>query len=286
MTALPELTDVHVANCERASAAILRDTDLPLAKHRIARSYAHDRFAFTQGLLFADEHLFESTGWWGQSSIRKVRLEDGAVLAKRALPKNVFGEGLVRWGDEIISLTWRDRRGFRWSLADLSPLGEFSYPREAWGLTQNGEHLIVSDGSPVLRFLDPGTMEVKGRLPVTAAGLPVQHLNDLEWVSGEIWANVFYTDLIARIDAATGVVRSWINLSGLRRSVGAHHFEWMLNGLAFDDRSKGLFVTGKNWPKLFEVRVGALPASRGVGASNTLVTVEIPTLMDQPAVPM
>ena len=154
-------------------------------------------------------------------------------------------------------------------MADLSPLGEFSYPRDAWGLTQNGEHLIVSDGSPVLRFLDPGTMEVKGRLHVTAAGLPVHHLNDLEWVSGEIWANVFYTDLIARIDAATGVVRSWINLSGLRRSVGAHHFEWMLNGLAFDDRSKGLFVTGKNWPKLFEVRVGAVPASRGVGASNT-----------------
>ena len=123
MTVLSELTDVNITRCERASAAILRDTALPRAKHRIVHSYAHDRFAFTQGLLFADGHLFESTGWWGKSSIRKVRLEDGAVLAKRALPENVFGEGLTCWGDEIISLTWRDRRGFRWSLADLSPLG-------------------------------------------------------------------------------------------------------------------------------------------------------------------
>ena len=223
--------------------------------YQVQKSYPHDPAAYTQGLIYEDGHFFESTGVVGQSTIRRVRVVDGQVLQKVGLPAPLFGEGLTKWRGELVSLTWTGGRGFRWDAKSLRKVGEFSYAGEGWGLTHDGKQLILSDGTPVLRFLNPRTMKVEKRVTVTARGRPLANLNELEWVKGEIYANVWLTEQIVRIDPETGVVRAVIDLKGLRQLADAKEPEAVLNGIAYDAKTDRLFVTGKNWSKLFHVKL-------------------------------
>jgi glutamine cyclotransferase len=231
---------------------------VPIQSYEVVRTYPHDRQAFTEGLLYRDGRLYESSGLEGRSTIREVRLEDGAVLRSVALPPNLFGEGIVDWGNELISLTWRSGIGFRWDRATFRRLGSFSYSGEGWALTRNSREIVMSDGTPVLRFLEPQTMKVKRRLRVTQDGAPVVNLNELEWVKGEILANVWLTDTIARIDPKTGRVIARIDLAGLGPAKRGR--DEVLNGIAYDSARDRLWVTGKNWPKIYEIRI--LPRRR------------------------
>lgn len=228
---------------------------LPVYTFDIVRSYPHDPDAFTQGLFFRDGFLYESTGLEGRSTVRTVRLQDGKVLQAASLPPSQFGEGSTDWGGEIISVTWRNQVGHRWDRATLKPKSTFRYTGEGWGLTNDGGNLILSDGTAWLRFLDPATFKERRRIKVTAAGRPVNQLNELEWVKGEILANIWQTDLIARIDPATGAVKGVINLAGLERAAGGSRPDNVLNGIAYDRAGDRLFVTGKRWSKLFEIRL-------------------------------
>jgi glutamine cyclotransferase len=221
----------------------------------LVRSYPHDAAAFTQGLLYHDGLLYESTGQVGQSDIRIVRLRDGKVLRRVKVPPPYFGEGLVLWKDRLVSLTWRHGRGFIWSLPDLRKFGGFAYDGEGWGITSDGKRLIMSDGTATLRFLDPETLKETGRIRVTWQGAPVAMLNELEYVDGEILANVWMTTRIARIAPASGDVIDWIDLAPLARQTGGNGRDNVLNGIAWDAKGRRLFVTGKYWPKLFEIRL-------------------------------
>lgn len=227
---------------------------LPVWGVAVVKAYPHDPGAFTQGLEWHDGHLYESTGLEGQSSVRKVSLADGRVLQKAEVPAEHFGEGMTIVGDEIYSLTWKSQLGFVWDLKTLRKKREFRYAGEGWGLTHNGEHLIMSDGTAQLRFLEPATMKEVRRVPVSALGRPLENLNELEWVDGQVWANVWQQDVIARIDPASGQVRGWIDLRGLLPQSQARQAD-VLNGIAWDAAAKRLFVTGKLWPQLFEIRL-------------------------------
>lgn len=221
----------------------------------LVHSFPHDPAAFTEGLFFHDGALFESTGLEGKSEIRKVSLKDGKVLERRVIPPPYFGEGIVNWKDRLISLTWRHRQGFVWKLAGFSPVSQFRYEGEGWGLTQDGTSLIMSDGTAQLRFLNPETLAEERRLTVRFDGRPVDRLNELEYVHGEILANIWYDHRIARIDPRSGEVIDWIDISPLIALNGASDDEAVPNGIAYDARADRLFVTGKNWTKLFEIRL-------------------------------
>ncbi|HEX3889044.1 MAG TPA: glutaminyl-peptide cyclotransferase [Phenylobacterium sp.] len=242
-------------------SAILGLTALPAAAaipvdgFQVVHAYPHDPGAFTEGLFYLHGQLFESTGMPGQSNVRRVRLMDGAVMQSQAIAPNLFGEGIVNWGSEIVSLTWQDHVGFRWNMKTLKPTKTFHYAGEGWALTQDGKHLIMSDGTPVLRFRDPVTFKEVRHIAVTADGQPVANLNELEWVKGEILANVWQTHLIARIDPATGKVKAWIDLTGLPETLNSPNPDAVLNGIAYDREHDRLFVTGKDWPHLYEIRV-------------------------------
>lgn len=222
-------------------------------------SFPHDPTAFTEGLLIHDGLLYESTGMVGGSGIRAQRLEDGKIVRQVKVPPPYFGEGIAIWKDRLVSLTWRHQKGFIWSLPGFRKTGEFRYPGEGWALTSDGKRLVMSDGTSELRFLDPETLKETGRLAVrTDDGQPVPLLNELEYVDGEILANVWMTSRIVRIDPATGRVIDTIDLSPLVakvRAEGADGIDDVLNGIAWDAAKKRLFVTGKNWPKLFEIRL-------------------------------
>lgn len=228
---------------------------VPVERVEIVRAYPHDPGAFTQGLVYLDGHLYESTGLEGRSTIRQVRLEDGKVLRRVALPPQYFGEGLVNWGSKLISITWQHGLGFIWDRATFKRTGEWRYGGEGWGLTQNGREIILSDGTPVLRFLDPATMKETRRVTVTAGGSRVSRLNELEWMKGDILANIWLTDRIARIDPATGRVKAWIDISPLSAKVARQSSDDVPNGIAYDAKGDRLFVTGKNWPTLYQVRI-------------------------------
>ncbi|HEX9933517.1 MAG TPA: glutaminyl-peptide cyclotransferase [Allosphingosinicella sp.] len=225
----------------------------PAIGHRVVRSYPHDPGAFTQGLFWADGKLFESTGLVGASTLREVDLETGRVVRSVDIPAGLFGEGSVNWGDEILSITWQDGVGFRWDRDSFRQTGTFRYSHEGWGLTQDGRHIIMSDGTPTLRFLDPATMREVRRVTVTSAGQPVPSLNELEFVRGAILANVWMTSRIARIDPASGRVTGWIDLAPLVRENRGGGEDNVLNGVAYDAAGDRLFVTGKNWPRLYEI---------------------------------
>ena len=225
----------------------------------VVNAFPHDPEAFTQGLFYLNGYLYESTGLNGRSSIRKVKLETGEVLQRYDLPDQYFGEGIVNWKDTLLELTWQARKGFIYDLATFAPKGEFTYTGEGWGLTQNGSRIIMSDGSQDLRFLDPQTLKETDRISVSDDEGPVRDLNELEWVEGEIYANVWQTDRIARIKPGTGKVVGWIDLTGLWP--GSDHGEKTLNGIAYDATHNRLFVTGKEWAKLFEIRLVEGPAS-------------------------
>lgn len=222
----------------------------------IVASYPHDRTAFTQGLLVDGETLYESTGLYGQSDIRIVDLPSGAVRQERDLGPTIFGEGLARVGERLVQLSWREQTGYVYELATLAPAGTFSYTHEGWGITYDGQLLLVSDGTSTIRRLDPATFAEVSRFEVRDGDVPVLRLNELEMVRGQLWANIWQTDRIARIDPATGSVVGWLDLQGLlppQDRVGAD----VLNGIAYDATRDRLFVTGKLWPTLFELRVDA-----------------------------
>lgn len=228
---------------------------VPVERVQIVRVFPHDSRAFTEGLLYIDGNIYESTGMEGRSSIREVRLEDGKVMKQAVIPPQYFGEGLVNWGTKLVSLTWQNGVGFIWDRATFKKLGEWRYPGEGWALTQNGREIIMSDGTPQLRFLDPATLKEKRRVTVTAAGQRISRLNEIEWVKGDILANIWQTDRIARIDPETGRVKAWIDLSALSAGVPKRTADDVLNGIAYDAKGDRLFVTGKNWPRLYQIRV-------------------------------
>lgn len=235
-------------------AAGQRQTTAPVAGYEVVRVYAHDPQAFTQGLVFADGFLYEGTGLHGQSGIRKVKLENGEVLQVQPLEDRYFGEGIAIVGDALVQLTWQAGVGFVYDKTSFQRTRTFSYRGEGWGLTYDGTRLIMSDGTASLRFLDPKTLKETGRLRVTDGGRPVDDLNELEVVKGEIFANIWNSDRIARIDPKTGVVRGWIDLRGILAPSDAAGVD-VLNGIAYDAAGDRLFVTGKLWPKLFEIRI-------------------------------
>jgi glutaminyl-peptide cyclotransferase len=222
----------------------------------VVHTYPHDRAAFTEGLFYLDGYLYESTGLNGRSSVRKVDLATGRVLQARALDRQYFGEGIIAWRGRLIQLTWQNQVGFIDDLATLAERARFTYAGEGWALTTDGRELIMSDGTPKLRFLDPETLKERRRLTVTADGVAVKNLNELEWVKGEILANIWLTNYIARIDPVTGKVVGWIDLTGLisQADIGGDP-DAIPNGIAYDAAHDRLFVTGKLWPKLFEIKL-------------------------------
>ncbi|WLI87727.1 glutaminyl-peptide cyclotransferase [Massilia sp. R2A-15] len=229
---------------------------IPIYAFMVKHAYPHDTGAFTQGLYIKDGALFESTGLKGQSSIRRVQLETGRVLQKKDIAAEFFGEGIAPVGNEIVSLTWTTQVGFVYDAKTFALKRKFSYTGEGWGLTGNGAHLFMSDGTAAIRVLDPKTLAEVRRIQVSAEGRPIASLNELEWVDGQLFANVWGSDVIARIDPETGKVVGWIDLTGLAdkdwKGMGPDD---VLNGIAWDAQHKRLFVTGKHWPKLFEIEL-------------------------------
>lgn len=221
--------------------------------HMVA-SYPHDRGAFTQGLLYADNVLYESIGLYGKSALRRVDLKTGKVLAEQPLENQYFAEGLALVGHKLIQLTWKSGTGFIYDRASLRPLGQFHYSGEGWGLTYDGKRLIMSDGSATLRFLDAKTYAQTGTLLVTNNGQKIPALNELEFINGEIWANVWRTDLIVRINPVSGVIIGVIRAKPLRESLTGPYKIDVLNGIAYDAQKKRVFITGKWWPKLFQIK--------------------------------
>jgi glutaminyl-peptide cyclotransferase len=236
--------------CGSAQAAV------PVYGYRIVHVYPHDTGAYTEGLFYRDGYLYESTGKVGASTVRKVALETGEVVQRHAVPAPYFGEGIVDWKHQLIQLTWRAQTGFVHDLASFKLRRTFTYPGEGWALTRSDKHLYMSDGSAVLRVLDPDTLATTGSLLVMADGVPVTNLNELEWVHGEIYANIWLSNRIARIDPANGQVIGWIDLSGLLDiSKLPDPANDVLNGIAWDAEHDRLFVTGKCWPTLFEIKL-------------------------------
>jgi glutaminyl-peptide cyclotransferase len=233
---------------------------VPVYGYEVVHVYPHDPEAFTEGLFYLNGFLYESTGLEGHSSIRKVRLQTGEVLARRDIPGQYFGEGIVNWGSRLIELTWRSHVGFVYDLKTFKPLKDFHYEGEGWALTQDGTQIYMSDGTSNLRILNPTTLLPAGMIPVTLDGRPVERLNELEWVKGEIFANVWQTNGILRIDPRDGHVVGIVDLRGLlpAEDVVAGKTD-VLNGIAYDVQGDRLFVTGKDWPKLFEIRLKSRP---------------------------
>ncbi len=257
-------------NSQQANAT--KSGPLPVYGYEVVKSYPHDNKAFTQGLFFQNGFLFESTGQEGKSQIRKVEIETGKVLQKWDLPRDEFGEGATLIGDKIYMLTWQDGVGRVFNLADLSVLKEFTYTGEGWGLANDGTHLVMSQGTHVLKFIDPENFQQVKTLPVMREdGRPLMNINELEYVKGELWANIWHSEKpdilgrpnhIARIDSATGKLVGWINLAGISPDDQAKSSdpydpkaENTLNGIAYDAAGDRIFVTGKNWKKLYEIKI-------------------------------
>jgi len=231
------------------------DHPTPVEGYRIVHAYPHDPDAFTQGLVFVDGMLYEGTGLNGRSSIRMVDLMTGRVLQEHDLPQNYFGEGLTDWGNNLIELTWQSHVGFVYDRFSFRLIKTFTYPGEGWGLTHDSKHLILSDGTSVLHLLDPGTFQQVGQINVTDHGKSILNLNELEYIHGEIYANVWQTNRIARISPVSGKIIAWIDLSGLLSESKLQNSDAVLNGIAYDGVKNRLFVTGKLWPKLFEIKI-------------------------------
>ena len=229
--------------------------------YEVVNAFPHDPEAFTQGLIYLDGYLYESTGLYGESSLRKVELETGEVLQQVDLSSEYFAEGLTAWEDTLLQITWRENTGFVYDLEDFSLLDQFSYSTEGWGLTQDDQQLIMSDGTPTLYFLDPATFEVIGSVTVTYQGETVERLNELEYFDGQVFANIWQTDYIVRIDPASGEVLGWIDLGGILPQDLRTATTDVLNGIAYDQEGDRLFITGKFWPRLYEIRL--VPASSG-----------------------
>lgn len=247
------LTALVLAGCAATSAVAA----LPVYGFVVKNTYPHDPQAFTQGLFFRNGQLFETTGIIGRSTLRRLDLKTGKVLQQAALPRDVFGEGSTAVGEHILGLTWQSKTGYVFDAKTFTLKGKFPYEGEGWGLASDARHVYMSDGSASIRVLDPATLKEVRRVPVTAEGKPIASLNELEIVDGELYANVWGTDIIARIDPASGKVTGWIDLTNLlpREQRGTSSVDAVLNGIAYDDKQRKLYVTGKFWPKLFEIEL-------------------------------
>lgn len=223
--------------------------------YEVVNEYPHDDDAFTQGLIYVKGSLYEGTGQRGESQLRRIDLKTGKIEKSISLHRKYFGEGIAVVDDEIYQLTWTSKTAFIFDRDTLAYKRRLRYSSEGWGLTYDGTSLILSDGTSTIRFLDPKSMRTKRRIIVTNRGRKQTDLNELEYINGEIWANIWHTDYIARIDPKTGVITGLVNLRGLNPTRGPFNKEKVLNGIAYDQESKRLFVTGKNWPKLFEIKV-------------------------------
>jgi glutamine cyclotransferase len=223
--------------------------DIPIYTYKVINTYPHDKEAFTQGLVFEDGYLYEGTGQYGSSSLRKVELETGNAVQIHRLPQQFFGEGITIYENRIIQLTWRSRMGFVYGKQSFKVLRKFRYTTEGWGITHDGAQLIMSDGTATLYFLDPETFETIGALQVYDTNGPVKNINELEYIRGEIYANVWKQKRIARISPQTGIVVGWIDLGRLCTWKG------VLNGIAYDVEGDRLFVTGKLWPYIYEIKL-------------------------------
>ena len=225
----------------------------PVYHYTIVHAYPHDPDAFTEGLEYRDGFLYESTGLNGKSSIRKVTIDTGDVVRQKNISKDYFGEGITFWKDDLFELTWISGIAFVYDAKTFATKKSFNYKGEGWALTHDADGLIMDDGSADIRFLDPVTFKERRRITVTDGGMPIKYLNELEWVKGEIFANVYTTDYIARIDPANGRVTGWIDVRGMLPH--QNDGNTVPNGIAYDAEHDRLFVTGKNWPKLFEIRL-------------------------------
>lgn len=230
-------------------------TQPPEYSFKIIHTFPHDPTAFTQGLAYSNGFLYEGTGLTGKSSLRKVRLETGEIVHRVNLPRELFGEGITLVKNEVIQLTWQSQTGFVYNLRDFHLLRQFSYSGEGWGLCTNGREIFMSDGTAEIRVLDATTLAEKRRFTAREGDTGIDQLNELEFVSGEIFANVWQTDRIARISPQNGKVLGWIDLKGLLSPIYRLEPEAVLNGIAYDPNRKRLFVTGKLWPSIFEIQL-------------------------------
>jgi glutamine cyclotransferase len=227
----------------------------PKYGYEVVRVYPHDPQAFTQGLIFREGRILESTGQEGRSTLRSVDLDSGQVIKKVELASQYFGEGITVLNGKVYQLTWQHQLGFIYDYQTFNKIGQFNYEGEGWGLTNDGTNLILSDGSSKLRFIDPNSYRLVRTITVTDDGKSIRDLNELEYIQGEIYANIWHDQRIATINPQTGAVTAWIDLSGILRKTEAPNEEAVLNGIAVDEATGRLFVTGKLWPKLFEIRV-------------------------------
>jgi glutamine cyclotransferase len=236
---------------------------IPTYSYKIKNSWPHDTGAYTQGLIFLDGILWESTGQYGSSSLRKVELKTGKVLKKISVPQKYFAEGITVFNKKVFQLTWQEQKGFIYDTDTLQKQGEFTYTGEGWGLTHDGESLIMSDGTNQIRFLDPTTLQTTHTISVFDKGEPIEQLNEIEYINGEIYANIYQTDRIVRIDPKSGKILAWVDLTGILKIKDRTGKEDVLNGIAYDEAGKRLFVTGKMWPKLFEIELVNTTARTG-----------------------
>jgi glutamine cyclotransferase len=228
---------------------------IPAYTYRITNIYPHDQTAFTEGLVFEDDVLYEGTGLYEYSNLRRVELETGKVLQISELPNQYFGEGITIYKNKIIQLTWKSNLGLVYDKSNFELLQVFNYPTEGWGITYDGKYLLMSDGTSTLHFLDPETFEEIRQIEVYENDVPVTKINELEYVQGEIFANIWLTERIARINPLTGQVTGWIDLKGILSPEDCSEKVDVLNGIAYDTKNDRLFVTGKFWPKLFEIEL-------------------------------
>jgi glutamine cyclotransferase len=249
------MSSALATRCAGQSQAHTPPAAPPEYTFKVVHAFPHDPNAFTQGLVFHDGFLYEGTGLNGRSSLRKVRLETGEVLQRTDLPGEFFGEGIAILNNQVFQLTWQSQAGFVYDLGDFHPLRRFSYLGEGWGLTAIGSDLYMSDGTAEIRVLDGRTLKEKRRLKVHDGSTAITRLNELEFVEGEIFANVWETDRVARISPQSGKVLGWIDLNGLLSAVYQKPADAVLNGIAYDAVAKRLFVTGKLWPNVFEIRL-------------------------------
>ncbi|MFM9852205.1 MAG: glutaminyl-peptide cyclotransferase [Sphingomonadaceae bacterium] len=245
---------IMMSGCGATKAPPAPPPPIQIDEFRVTALYPHDRSAFTEGLFYRDGHLYESTGLEGKSTISKVDLKTGKILKSTRIPRALFGEGIVDWQSQIISVTWKTGVGFRWDINTFAPVSRFTYKGEGWGMTQDGTNLILSDGTPTIRFLDPETFAERKSIRVTFKGRPIPDLNELEWVKGKIFANVWQSNFIVVIDPASGTIERVLDMSPLVKASGRGSGGDVLNGIAYDAETGRLWVTGKNWPTLFELK--------------------------------
>ena len=249
----PAVNKSTVANANVNANAVA--DQVPVYGYEVVNTFPHDPAAFTQGIIFHDGALIESTGLEGRSTLRRVELQTGKVLQKVDVPPFFFAEGMTLFNGKIYQLTWKGEKGFIYDPQTFKKTGEFTYTGEGWGLTHDADSLILSDGSNQIRFIDPNTYKVKRTINVLDRGRPLEEINELEYVRGEIFANIWHDDRIVRIDPQTGRINGWVDMTNLLKPGDVTNEEAVLNGIAYDEQGDRLFVTGKLWPKLFEIKL-------------------------------